>query len=224
MVLGRMTRAVDNGQGIQDPRVSRQHLKISLAHGEAHEPNGVCRVQALGHNPSTIKRGKLCARTPTSHQGDRAHLFPVVPVFAAASFLAPPFRVALPLKSLRAPVCDSRAKLGLGFHAEPPSFKLRRGDGSTVGGGLPVNLYPGDIIQLVCEDVSRAHGRSLPFEGNACAYLVDFLPDSLGELPPGTVVLGKEVEETDGEASGAEESAGEGGAPGSPPEASQQPA
>ena len=61
-----MTRAVDNGQGIQDPRVSRQHLKVMLAHGEAYEPNGVCRVQALGHNPSTIKRGKLCARALTS--------------------------------------------------------------------------------------------------------------------------------------------------------------
>ena len=77
MVLGRMTRAVDNGQGICDPRVSRQHLRLLLAHGEAFEPNGVCKVQALGHNPSTIRRGRL-------------------------------------------------ASLGLGFHAEPPSFKLRR--------------------------------------------------------------------------------------------------
>ena len=77
MILGRMTRAFDNRQGIQDPRVSRQHLRLILAQGEAHEPNGVCRVQALGHNPSTIRRGKL-------------------------------------------------ASLGVGFHAEPPSFKLRR--------------------------------------------------------------------------------------------------
>ena len=30
IVLGRMTRAFDNRQGIQDPRVSRQHLRISL--------------------------------------------------------------------------------------------------------------------------------------------------------------------------------------------------
>jgi len=146
MILGRMTRAFDNGQGIQDPRVSRQHLRIILQQGEAHEPNGVCRVQALGHNPSTIRRGKL-------------------------------------------------AKLGLGFHAEPSSFKLRRGDMTT--------LYPGDVIQLVCEDVSRAHGRSLPFEGNACAYRVDFLPPEGDddELPDGAVVLGREAEETDEEAS-----------------------
>ena len=56
-----MTRAFDNGQGIQDPRVSRQHLKVMLKQGPAYEPNGVCMVQALGHNPSTIKRGKLAS-------------------------------------------------------------------------------------------------------------------------------------------------------------------
>ena len=42
-------------------------------------------------------------------------------------------------------------------------------------GGDLATLYPGDVIQLVCEDVSRAHGRSLPFEGNACAYRVEFI-------------------------------------------------
>jgi len=143
MVLGRMTRAFDNGQGIQDPRVSRQHLRIKLQYGEAHEPNGLCRVQALGHNPSTIRRGKM-------------------------------------------------ALLGLGFHAEPPSFKLRRGD--------TITLYPGDVIQLVCEDVSRAHGRSLPFEGNACAYRLEYInPRECDDLPYGTLVLGREGDDTDEE-------------------------
>ena len=182
MILGRMTRAFDNRQGIQDPRVSRQHLRLILAQGEAHEPNGVCRVQALGHNPSTIRRGKL-------------------------------------------------ATLGLGFQMEPPTFKLRRGD--------VTSLYPGDVIQLVCEDVSRAHGRSLPYEGNACAYQVCYLAESDDGFPPGTVraaatppragaitarghgrsraravwqvVLGREAEETDEEGSSAGESVPEGG-------------
>jgi len=145
MVLGRMTRALDNGQGIQDPRVSRQHLRVLLAYGEPYEPNGVCKVVALGHNPSTIRRGKM-------------------------------------------------ASLGLGFHAEPPAFKLRRGDEQT--------LYPGDTIQLVCEDVSRAHGRSLPFEGNACAYRVDYLKrGAIEEDPHGTIVLGAGTDDTDDEAS-----------------------
>ena len=145
MILGRMTRAFDNRQGIQDPRVSRQHLRLILAQGEAHEPNGVCRVQALGHNPSTIRRGKL-------------------------------------------------ATLGLGFQMEPPTFKLRRGD--------VTSLYPGDVIQLVCEDVSRAHGRSLPYEGNACAYKLDYLSERcLEDLPDGTVILGREAEETSDEGS-----------------------
>ena len=94
MILGRMTRAFDNRQGIQDPRVSRQHLRLILAQGEAHEPNGVCRVQALGHNPSTIRRGKL-------------------------------------------------ASLGVGFHAEPPSFKLRRALRLRPPCTLPLSfLYP----------------------------------------------------------------------------------
>ena len=74
-------------------------------------------------------------------------------------------------------------------------------------------LYPGDMIQLVCEDVSRAHGRSLPFEGNACTYLVQYLDDREVDFPPGTVVLGREAEETDEEESSAEE--------GSQPDASQ---
>ena len=63
-------------------------------------------------------------------------------------------------------------------------------------------LYPGDIIQLVCEDVSRAHGRSLPFEGNACAYQVDYIcHNACDDLPAGTVVLGRESEDTDEEVS-----------------------
>ena len=36
-------------------------------------------------------------------------------------------------------------------------------------------LFPGDELHLVCEDVSRAHGRSAAFEGNACAYRVDLI-------------------------------------------------
>ena len=55
------------------------------------------------------------------------------------------------------------------------------------------------MIQLVCEDVSRAHGRSLPYEGNACAYRVEFIDDKDGHFPPGTVVLGREADETEDE-------------------------
>ena len=52
IVLGRMTRAFDNRQGISDPRVSRQHLRISLLNDFAPaQPAGVARVLGLGHNP-----------------------------------------------------------------------------------------------------------------------------------------------------------------------------
>lgn len=252
MLLGRMTRAVDNGQGIQDPRVSRQHLKIALAQGEAYEPNGVCRVQALGHNPSTIRRGKLaslgvgfhqeppsfklrrtccartprtcCARQPCARKRARrpappldrrdarkgcSHAMPPVP---RRPCLSTPRTCPAP----RASPDSHRSPMPC---ASPLPARLPAGPRA---GGDVATLYPGDIIQLVCEDVSRAHGRSLPFEGNACSYLIDFLPERTPQLPPGTVVLGREVEETDGEASSAEESAGEGAA--SPPDASQLPA
>ena len=142
IVLGRMTRAFDNRQGISDPRVSRQHLRISLLNDFAPaQPAGVARVLGLGHNPSTIRRAN-----PSAHSG------------------------------------------------EQPSFKLRRGDTAT--------LYPGDTIHLVCEDVSRAHGRSLPFEGNSCEYEIDVIPENC-DLSPPQVVYGREVEksETDSDSS-----------------------
>ena len=133
IVLGRMTRAFDNRQGIQDPRVSRQHLRVSLLNDFApSQPSGLARVLGLGHNPSTIRRAN-----PSHRPG------------------------------------------------EPASFKLRRGDTAT--------LYPGDIIQLVCEDVSRAHGRSLPFEGNPCAYRIEFIPESC-DLSPPLVVYGRDAD------------------------------
>ena len=177
MVLGRQTRAFNNGQGIQDPRVSRQHLRLLLTHGEAYEANGVCCVQALGHNPSTIRRGSL-------------------------------------------------ASLGVGFHQEPNNFKLRRETPPSYlasphippppcltplphayprpchvsSGGDEQRLYPGDVIQLVCEEVSRAHGRSLAYEGNACAYQVEYIPPN-DRFPPGTLIHGREADDTDEEAS-----------------------
>ena len=147
IVLGRMTRAFDNGQGIQDPRVSRQHLRVSLLHMKEDfapsQPSGVARVLGLGHNPSTIRRA-------TTRPG------------------------------------------------ESSCFKLRRGDTAT--------LYPGDVIQLVCEDVSRAHERSLPFEGNPCAYKIEMIPENC-DLSPPQVVYGREVEAEGTEAGSPEQAA-----------------
>ena len=49
---------------------------------------------------------------------------------------------------------------------------------------------------------SRARGRSLPYEGNACAYKLDYLSERcLEDLPDGTVILGREAEETSDEGS-----------------------
>jgi hypothetical protein len=139
IVLGRMTRAFDNRQGIQDPRVSRQHLRISLLNDfEPEAPAGVARVLGLGHNPSTIRRA-------------HPNMLP----------------------------------------DDPPVFKLRRGDTAT--------LYPGDTIHLVCEDVSRAHGRSLPFQGNSCEYKIDVIPEHCDLAPP-QVVYNREVERGETEA------------------------
>ena len=54
----------------------------------------------------------------------------------------------------------------------------------------------------MCEDVSRAHGRSLPFEGNSCEYEIDVIPENC-DLSPPQVVYGREVEksETDSDSS-----------------------
>jgi len=127
VVLGRTTRVVDNGQGIQDPRVSRRHAEISLRcsqvlndSGQRFTPPeeawsiGFARVDAIGHNPSRIVRKRADGRTNEK--------------------------------------------------------KLRRDDHT--------QLRPGDELHLVCEDVSRAHGRSAAFEGNTCAYKVDMIKGS----------------------------------------------
>lgn len=128
VVLGRTTRAFDNRQGIQDPRVSRRHALLTFLRHDPNHANGIVRMHALGHNPSTVKRANKT------------------------------------------------------MPGELSSFKLRRGEATT--------LYPGDVVQFVCEDVSRAHGRSLPFEGNPCAYFVDYIPENLNLTPPrGPVVV-----------------------------------
>jgi len=48
--------------------------------------------------------------------------------------------------------------------------KVRRGE--------TIVLRPGDEVHLVCEDVSRAHGRSAAFEGNTCAYRIDLVSEA----------------------------------------------
>lgn len=124
VLLGRTTRVVDNGQGIQDPRVSRRHAEISLRFSDARDDSGrwftsaedawslgFAKIDAVGHNPSRIVRKRPDGRTSE--------------------------------KKLR--------------HAEQQQ------------------LRPNDELHLVCEDVSRAHGRSAAFEGNTCAYKVDYI-------------------------------------------------
>ena len=193
MILGRMTRAFDNRQGIQDPRVSRQHLRLILAQGEAHEPNGVCRVQALGHNPSTIRRGKLASLGVGFHAEPPSFKLRRALLFAPAVHSPPLLSLSIPLP--RAPQAIIR-RLAPPHTCVSPLFV------NMCAGGDMATLYPGDIIQLVCEDVSRAHGRSLPYEGNACAYKLDYLSERcLEDLPDGTVILGREAEETSDEGS-----------------------
>ncbi len=127
VLLGRTTRVVDNGQGIQDPRVSRRHAEISLRSSTAHDDSGrwytpaedawsigFAKIDAVGHNPSRIVRRRHDGRTNEK--------------------------------------------------------KLRRADQQ--------QLRPGDELHLVCEDVSRAHGRSAAFEGNTCMYKVDMIKAS----------------------------------------------
>ena len=93
VVLGRTTRAFDNRQGIQDPRVSRRHALLTFLRHDPNHANGIVRMHALGHNPSTVKRANKT------------------------------------------------------MPGELSSFKLRRGEATT--------LYPGDVVQFVCEDVFR---------------------------------------------------------------------
>lgn len=44
--------------------------------------------------------------------------------------------------------------------------------------GQSVIVKQGDELHLVCDDVTRAHGRSTAFEGNTCAYRVDLVSEN----------------------------------------------
>jgi hypothetical protein len=130
VILGRKTRAFNNGQGIEDPRVSRLHAELKLLVDDPLKANGLAQIKALGHNPSTITRAE--------------------------------------------PIRDPSE--------EGPAFKLRRGDVNV--------LFPGDRVHFVCEDVSRAHGRSIDYKNNPCTYIVDYVPPHL-DLSPPLVVYGR---------------------------------
>ena len=151
MLLGRATRSAES---IERRAINGQSIKdprVSRRHAELslyHRPK---QPPAERHEPPELFR-----HVPQPMEAYTACLGQLDTLGHNPSRLASEWRVS-PTGQARV-VTSKRER------------RLRRGDR-----GSP--LCPGDVLHLVCEEVSRAHERSAPYDGNSCAYRVELITE-----------------------------------------------